>query len=157
MTYTMAKVCRYCLGTETEVSILKGHSFCRPCYRIINKDQYQKHIETRRSYDRSRGSGWDRSGRDQWKVPEAHTYDSYLQRNYGITLEDYEKLWKAQGHVCAICLQECNRSNSTRLCVDHCHKTGRVRGLLCFNCNVGLGKFKDDPELLQAALIYLEK
>lgn len=76
-----------------------------------------------------------------------------LFTKYGISVEQYEELLLRQGGVCKICGNEC--SSGRRLSVDHCHETGRVRGLLCVNCNHGVGKFNDDPERLEAAARYL--
>lgn len=61
----------------------------------------------------------------------------------------------AQNYACLICKQPCK--SGKLLAVDHDHKTNRVRGLLCMNCNQGLGKFQDDPDLLVAAAEYLWK
>ena len=78
--------------------------------------------------------------------------DSTLRNKYGITLETYREMWSAQGGCCAICGE-----SPERLDVDHCHETGRVRGLLCIRCNYSLlGAVKDDIEILRKAVIYLE-
>lgn len=76
-----------------------------------------------------------------------------MLKTYGITLQEYETLLEAQGGVCAICGKECVTFEN--LAVDHDHATGAVRGLLCNNCNHGIGKFKDDPALLKAAADYV--
>jgi hypothetical protein len=78
-----------------------------------------------------------------------------LRTRYGLTLDDYKTMLAAQGGVCAIC-REPSTSAWGSLHVDHDHDTGRVRGLLCEACNVGLGNFKDDPARLRAAAVYLE-
>lgn len=78
-----------------------------------------------------------------------------LKREYGLSLEDYEKMGIRQGLRCGIC-NKSQTENKTKLCVDHCHKTGKIRALLCHDCNVGLGRFKDDPELLFNAIRYLQ-
>jgi hypothetical protein len=72
----------------------------------------------------------------------------------GITLEKYEEMSKNQNGVCAICghISEDGR----QLCVDHCHKTKQIRGLLCTKCNTGLGLFRDDIELFEKAINYLK-
>ena len=85
-----------------------------------------------------------------------------LRKQYGITLEDYYKMLEEQNHVCAICgraeYATDHRSGLPRaLAVDHCHETGKVRGLLCTNCNRGLGKFNDNIERLANAIKYLSK
>ncbi len=93
--------------------------------------------------------------------------ESQLKYKFGITLEEYNHMAESQGGVCAIC----EKVNDTRkkgtnndgkdvkmsLAVDHNHKTGRVRGLLCGKCNTSLGGFKDNPALLGRAIRYLEK
>lgn len=82
-----------------------------------------------------------------------------LKRHYGLSKEQYEELLSTQGHCCAICgLPEgaTIAGRKLRLSVDHCHDSGKVRGLLCSNCNNGLGRFKDSMGALQAAIRYLE-
>ena len=74
---------------------------------------------------------------------------SELKNRYNLSLEDYETLLIKQNEVCAICKESCV------LHVDHCHTTGKVRGLLCRSCNLGLGFFKDKPELFEAAKEYV--
>jgi hypothetical protein len=78
---------------------------------------------------------------------------------FGITAEEYDALLVKQEYKCAICqLSETatRRGELKQLAVDHCHDTGRIRGLLCQRCNVGLGQFQDDAELLRAAISYME-
>src|ERR1700730_9374517 len=71
---------------------------------------------------------------------------------HGISLEEYEWLLALQGGVCAICEKKPKRG---LLCVDHCHRTGKIRGLLCAKCNCGLGFYDDDPNRMHAATAYL--
>lgn len=84
-----------------------------------------------------------------------------LKRDFGITVEQYDEMLKGQDSVCAICGKPETSRNKYRdvqpLAVDHCHTTGKVRALLCSNCNRGLGCFKDDPDLLLKAVSYLRK
>lgn len=81
-----------------------------------------------------------------------------LKRQYGITVEYYLELLETQGYTCAICQTSKwgNKSHNSS-CVDHDHHTGKVRGLLCNNCNTGLGMFKDDSHNLTKAIDYLSK
>lgn len=76
---------------------------------------------------------------------------------YGVTVEWYEERLAAQGGLCAICGNppDSGIAQHPRLAIDHCHRTGRARGLLCFLCNSALGRFEDDPELLVRAHKYL--
>ncbi len=77
----------------------------------------------------------------------------YYKASYGITLTEYDKIFKDQNGVCAICgLPEVNM----RLQVDHDHKTDKVRGLLCLHCNNVLGKARDSIETLEKAIEYLK-
>lgn len=77
---------------------------------------------------------------------------SRLRLQYGITVETYDQMLAAQGGACAICGAE---PQEARLSVDHCHVTGRVRGLLCTRCNRGVGHLRDDPELIRRAAAYI--
>ena len=78
-----------------------------------------------------------------------------LKRNYGITVEQFDEMYERQGGCCAIC-GTTEPGGRGRFHVDHCHDSGKNRGLLCHHCNTALGLFKDNPELLQAAIEYLE-
>jgi hypothetical protein len=99
---------------------------------------------------RARTVKWMRSNPD--KV-SAYSRRSSLKRLYRISETEYDALFAHQGGACAICRRP---PSSKRLAVDHCHKTNRVRGLLCDNCNHALGKLHDSPELMRAAAKYLE-
>ena len=79
--------------------------------------------------------------------------DYHLKSTYGITLDQYDEMLEKQKGVCSICHEEC--STGRNLSVDHCHASGRVRDLLCGNCNKALGLFRDSPELLSRAAEYL--
>ena len=83
----------------------------------------------------------------------------YLVKTYGITQDQYEAMYKQQGGVCAICggLPDIVKHGITRLAVDHDHATGKVRGLLCNNCNSGMGIIGDTIEHLERALAYLKQ
>lgn len=85
---------------------------------------------------------------------------SNLTRHYGIGIAEYDRLFEKQSGQCAICKTDKPYSGGERggrLHVDHCHSTGKVRGLLCSSCNVGLGRFKDSAVLIRTAADYLEK
>jgi hypothetical protein len=90
-----------------------------------------------------------RSRRSKDLVGGERTY--HLRRRYGITAADADAMLAAQGGLCAICRA------APAVHVDHDHTTDAVRELLCFNCNGGLGQFKDDPTVLRAAADYVER
>lgn len=83
-----------------------------------------------------------------------------LRRRYGIEPEEYDQILQWQSGVCKICKKPPRAKRAggpvTPLQVDHDHRTGAVRGLLCFKCNAGIGQFNDDPELMRAAVAYVE-
>lgn len=88
--------------------------------------------------------------------------ESGLRKHYGIGFADYQRMFEQQKGVCAICFRpeirvDHRTKKVSRLAVDHDHKTGAVRQLLCHTCNSGLGAFGDDPVRLRAALAYLER
>jgi recombination endonuclease VII len=85
--------------------------------------------------------------------------DSYLQKKYKITLQEYNQMLERQKGVCAICQKKPGKGKkSKRLAVDHSHKTGKVRGLLCLRCNhYVLGKSDENPITLRRAADYLEQ
>ncbi len=76
-------------------------------------------------------------------------------KKFGLVPEQYEELLSSQGFVCAICLKQ--DPLGRRLAVDHCHTTGKIRGLLCSLCNTAIGMLKDDTTSLLRAVSYLEK
>jgi hypothetical protein len=80
---------------------------------------------------------------------------STIKRKYGLTPEQYEAMRIAQKDLCAICREPDTYSSTSGLCVDHCHVTGRVRGLLCNRCNRAIGLMRDDERVLQAAAGYI--
>ena len=88
------------------------------------------------------------------RYPEK-TKNTDLLKRHGITLEDYQKMHKDQNGVCAICGQK-EPYNGYSLAVDHDHNTNKIRGLLCSNCNRGLGLFRDSTEILEKAIDYLK-
>ena len=92
------------------------------------------------------------------KACQAKYYRRHKLAQLGWTQDEYEKLLEAQGGRCAICKRPENMRISQihqPLSVDHDHKTNKVRGLLCHNCNVALGLLDDSPEILSAAIEYL--
>jgi recombination endonuclease VII len=112
-----------------------------------NKERYANDAEYRER-TRARASAWRRANRDKLRP---RNRDKYMKQRYGISRADYDALFERQGGACAIC----RRRSKERLCVDHCHVTGMIRGLLCRKCNFGLGSLCDDQRALVAALAYL--
>lgn len=110
------------------------YSYCRQCKREYMKEHRQRDPEASREKQR----------RDNIK-------------RYGVTVEQFDAMLATQGGRCAICGTTEPRRNHGRMAIDHDHATGRVRALLCGDCNNGLGLFGDDADRLRKAATYLEQ
>ena len=98
-----------------------------------------------------RRSAWIRDNRD---AKSLIVFRSRLKTKFGMTLDDYLRILKNQGGVCAICG---GSQSGRRLAVDHDHSTGKVRGVLCSKCNTVLGQARDSTEILEKAICYLKR
>jgi len=138
----VAKVCAVCGVDFIAYGFGKGkRRYCSErCYKDARRNQgrdlYYK--DTDRSLAKARRSN----------------LKARLKR-FGLTVEDYQSMLAAQAGGCAICGGQCKTGRI--LAIDHDHVTGRVRGLLCGNCNKGIGQFEDTPSLLRLAAAYLER
>ena len=124
-----------------------------------SKEEQQKNCEEVEDYYykdkdsyKERNSAYYQKNKDKY-IKYARIY--HLKNNLGLTLEDYEQMLIKQDFSCAICGIHMFKLNR-RLAVDHDHKTGKIRSLLCHKCNVALGHFNDDMELLRNAYEYLK-
>lgn len=103
------------------------------------------------AYNHNKGCHYKRPSRPKRSInPEAQR-EYLLRTKYGLTAADYNSMVEAQQHKCAICKCE------APLQVDHCHKSGKVRELLCNNCNGGIGIFRENIEAMQRAIEYIKK
>ncbi len=134
---------------KTPKSWQAENSCCLVCISLRNKKRYKQYsVQYKKKANIYR-----------LKNPlRVHEYQ--LKRKFGITIKQYEDMFKNQKGACAICGGvEKTKHNITkeirRLSIDHSHKTGKVRGLLCNACNTGLGKFKERYDLLAKAILYL--
>lgn len=140
---------------------------CRACEQTLPLGQYPKHNSTRdghrhechscvRAYQRA----YRERNADRLRAYEAGRYTedrkmSVRLRQYGLTLEQYEEMERTQGGACAICRRQC--PTGRRLAVDHDHKTGKVRALLCFKCNAAEGALDGRPDLAEALAAYMRR
>lgn len=103
------------------------------------------------------GGAAHRAASKAWReANNARHRDNNARWLYGIEHGTYDALLAAQNNVCAICGTADPGTGMTRFAIDHCHGSKVVRGLLCNNCNNGLGRFKDNPDRLRKAATYLE-
>ena len=128
------------------------------------KEQQKAWREKNKDAQKIKGKAYYEKNKDKIKVrhkvyresnPQV-VRDSQLRTSYDITLDDYNEMFTKQEGKCAICGNH-QSEIKTVLAVDHCHSTGKVRGLLCGNCNRAIGLLKDDIENLRCAILYLNK
>lgn len=113
----------------------KYKSECKTCYAVLNK---------------ARAATLHQSGMKRSKLYA-------IAFNYGLSPEDIQNMLTTQSNSCKICERSFGDKGGTRLVVDHCHDTGKVRGLICHDCNVGLARLGDSVDGLRKALRYLEE
>lgn len=121
-----------------------GDKYCKPCRPAQKRKNHALGMRNWRSKNQDRS----RRVKAAWDL-----------RKYGITLEDYESIFKTQGGTCAIC-KTCpkgGRGILRKLVVDHCHRSKKVRSLLCADCNTAIGLMKEDLEILKSAMAYLRR
>lgn len=121
----------------------------------VNKEKWYKARQTRRKKAVASSLAWNRKNPDKIKAAK-------VKREFGITFEQYESMRVEQNNKCAICKLPESRILSksgkiSDLAVDHCHKTGKVRGLLCGDCNTALGLLKDNLITINNAIAYLTR
>ncbi len=134
--------------------------------RCRDKEYHKKYYLKNREKEKARSAAYRLAHPEQTKASFAKYYAknrvrrnkyrtiSHLFNTYGLTLSNYIELKCEQKGLCKLCGMI---NNGWALAVDHDHKTGKVRGLLCDNCNTGIGMLKDSPELLKKAINYLEE
>lgn len=123
-------------------------------------DKAAKNKAACKAYYQANKADWPRRAEAKYYDSPEYMRKMNIKRLYGMTVEQYSSLLTAQGGVCKICKKPeqaiDKRTKQIRhLAIDHCHVTGKIRGLLCSYCNVGLGFFKDDKLSLQSAIEYL--
>jgi hypothetical protein len=162
------KVCSCCKAPTTLANMSRSNqskdglgSWCKYCKaasarRWLTRNKQSVNAKAKAEYaldgskQREQASRWyaenkerGRQTRRAWK----------LLKKFAVTEADYQRMLEQQGGVCAIC----RGTQTVRLAVDHSHKTGDTRGLLCRRCNLGLGFFDDSPGTLMAAIAYLAR
>jgi hypothetical protein len=122
----------------------------RKQYRLANLEKEKAYNLNWNRNNRARLQQTNRNYIRNPRVKELRV-KSYLKRTYGLTIEQYNQMFVDQQGLCAIC------GVNIKLVVDHCHDTQEVRGLVCSNCNSGLGFFKDNVDVLVSAINYLKR
>jgi hypothetical protein len=169
------KICKKCGIEKPEDQFsFRGNQLrgeCLDCERAYRKSHYQKNAERLKAASRkwreenpernaARKRIWNQTHQEhsnrvkrEWHATHREQQKEYLRKRvYGLSSEQYRGLLESQNGKCAICLKE-----SRKLCVDHDHITGRVRGLLCSLCNAYLGRISDSVESLQRAILHIQR
>jgi hypothetical protein len=130
---------------KTAKGTLYFYSNCKQCKIESAKKWYRENREKKLKYNKNLSAEYKKDGQ--------------LKTKYGINYNIFTNMLESQNYKCQICETELKQgkiSNGGNCAVDHCHKTFAVRGLLCNNCNLGLGHFMDDIDLMQKAIKYLK-
>jgi hypothetical protein len=149
------KICRKCLTKKpiTDFNIHYGktrtkdkmRNECRDCQKIHAAKHYLKIQDD----SRAKGKIW-------YQQNKTLNHGYHLKRKFNLSRETYQEMLDGQGGRCKICGYDKPRGRYDNFSVDHDHKTGEIRGLLCAFCNTGIGQFQDSPSLLRKAATYLE-
>ncbi|WP_405893062.1 endonuclease VII domain-containing protein [Streptomyces sp. NBC_00104] len=126
-------------NVRPRVQTPEGHKFCHSCGKIKPHGEWHRNATASDGLSTSCRACRANKGRA-----------GHLKRQYGMTEAERDEMIASQMGFCVICLK------APAVHVDHCHKTGRVRGVLCFNCNSAIGKLGDDPDAVRRAAAYLE-
>jgi hypothetical protein len=150
-TYIGSTTCKYCGSYEKYVSSYN----CAPCSikKGLEKLSNEELMRPYRTKEKQKRKTQEWRKNNPSKLKEQYLRSSISRNGYNITEEQYYDKLNNQNRVCAICKSKCQKG---RLSIDHSHDDGNVRGLLCRNCNLGLGNFKDSIDFLENAVLYLK-
>ncbi|MDX2525049.1 endonuclease VII domain-containing protein [Streptomyces europaeiscabiei] len=126
-------------AVRAKVHVPSGHKRCPDCGEVKPHTVWER--------NKASSDGWASYCRE---CRAERNRVSYFKRKYGLTPVELDAMVAAQQGICCICLA------APAVHVDHCHETGRVRGVLCFSCNAALGQFKDRPDVIRRAATYVE-
>jgi len=135
------KTCYECDETKAADQFTKNRRLCKACLSARNRDDYAAGVNAARSYE--------------------GVYARSIQRLYGMTMDDYDRMLRAQAYRCKVCRRPETKLRKNgepyRLCVDHDHVTKRPRGLLCHRCNVIVWALEENHTLVPAIFAYVEQ
>lgn len=139
------------------------HRRCYCCKNVKPVDSFSPHVRNKsgrsgicRECNKLKSQKWRDKNR---QLLRDRMFAAHLRSKFGISVDKYNTVLNLQNGTCAICRKpevEKRKGTVKRLAVDHDHRTGKVRGLLCQHCNTALGSFDENPNLLRAAIKYLQ-
>jgi hypothetical protein len=156
---TLVKNCKKCKISQPLENFNKSlrhkygkNIYCKTCVNKNTRLYYAKTVDKRKEYSQK----YEKERRDRPKDHNTKKKNSRMFLIYGITDVDYKEMLMNQGGVCKVCKGPPNVLGQKRMAIDHNHKTGEVRGLICMICNVMLGHAKDSIQILTSAIEYLK-
>lgn len=152
------KNCRYCKEDLSYTSFPKNKTtkdglsyYCKSC--CVKKTMESRNRE--KTINPLTGRTNYKKKYNEYPVySKEYIKNNTLKKKYNITLDIYNQMLIDQNNTCAICSRHANELPKS-LDVDHCHNTGKVRGLLCGKCNMGIGYFQDNVDIINKALVYI--
>jgi hypothetical protein len=160
------KICPKC-GRDSATTSFEKHSgykkksrtrLCDDCFREKSRERMARYFEDPEVNERAREYYRKRKASNPESIKNT-AFKCSLKLKYGLTVEAYNSMVVAQENKCSICKRTPDeaKSKNKRLSIDHCHKTGLVRALLCQACNSSVGLLGDDPSRVLAVYEYLKK
>lgn len=150
------KICNKCHESKPLESFYKEKD-TKDGYRCACKKCRDNARERHRDANRAKYNTWHVQYMKEHplsKIQKDQQTSRVMKCRYGITLDEYNSLLEKQGGHCALCKKRKNNKSGRRLAIDHCHKSGRIRGILCDGCNVSI-HILENPELYEKAIAYL--
>ena len=132
----MLRVCKVCNIEKDSSDFYTGRKDCKECKNAAARKKWAENIEA--------SSRYKKRARERAK-----------ERRYGITQDEFDIMLVNQNNKCKLCNNTFKNSKDTH--IDHCHSSSKVRGLLCSSCNIALGQFNDNLDILDNAIKYLQK
>lgn len=165
-----SKICSACGETKALDEFHRTRNQCKVCkaeynakynqnYKEVRRRKYKQYYEDNKEKLNQKSADYHANNRDR-KVKyhqdnRERIANNNLKRKYGLTPDNVQVMLEEQDNCCKIC--DIRFDVLIRHNVDHCHVTNKIRGLVCRNCNWGLGNFKDNPDTLKRAITYLEE
>jgi hypothetical protein len=149
------KSCEHCGSSPVPYG---GHGYRVCCVeerRRRNRERAKKYTKQFNDKEAARQRKYRAANREKARAWGRNTSHRLRLKRHGLTQAEYDDLLSSQGACCAVCKLDTPGRKRT-WSIDHCHKTGRVRGLLCNHCNSALGHARDNPSILRALASYLE-
>ena len=145
--------------SAARVVVMPSEKKCNRCGEVKSTSLFHRHSSTKDKLSPYCKPCANAAANKHYKKDPHRRWCFNIKRQYGITAVQYYMMLDLQGGVCAVCkgVDEVSSTRNYRMPIDHCHETGRVRGILCTNCNRAIGLLGDNTAILSAAIEYLNQ